>query len=51
MAKRLKDQKMPPMDRALRDAFEAIEAEPVPAVITDHLERLVDGPVQAEKPT
>lgn len=49
MAKQPKDQDMPPLDRALRDAFEAIEAEPVPAAIRDHLDRLIDGPAEPDK--
>ena len=46
MAKQPKDQDMPPLDRALRDAFEAIEAEPVPTAITDHLDRLIEAPAE-----
>jgi len=41
---------MPPSDRALREAFEAIEAEPLPAAIADHLDRLTDGPADSETP-
>jgi hypothetical protein len=51
MAKHPKDQDMPPVDRALRDAFKAIEAEPVPDAITDHLDRLTVDPADSETPS
>lgn len=49
MAKRLKDQEMPPVDRVLRDAFEAVETEPVPEAITTHVDRLAADPKRADK--
>lgn len=50
MAKPPEDQDMPPVDRALRDAFKAIETAPVPDAITDHLDRLTVDPEEPEEP-
>ncbi|HEY0599248.1 hypothetical protein [Brevundimonas sp.] len=50
MAKPVKDQAMPPVDRALRDAFRTIEAAPVPDAITDHVDRLTVDPEEPEEP-
>ncbi|NJC42604.1 hypothetical protein GGQ87_002899 [Brevundimonas alba] len=40
---------MPPVDKALRDAFETVESEGIPAPIADHVERLIDGQESADE--
>ncbi|HYC96910.1 hypothetical protein [Brevundimonas sp.] len=51
MPKKSKDPDMPPLDRALRTAFEAIENQPVPDAITDHIDQLIDGPAEPREPS
>jgi hypothetical protein len=48
MAKAPKD-KTPPPDQALRDAFKAAEARPVPKTLSDHVERLAGSAVPRKK--
>ena len=43
MAKTPRDQDTTPLERTLREGFEAVEAQPVPGSISDHVDRLVDG--------
>ena len=43
MAKPPKD-KTPPPEAALRDAFRAVEAQPVPKALGEHLDRLTGQP-------
>lgn len=43
MSKRPKAPTRPTPDKALRDAFRAVEAQPVPDALTEHLHRLASG--------
>lgn len=45
MTKKPRDAARPTPDDALRKAFKAIEAEPTPKSLSDHVERLV-GPTR-----
>jgi len=44
MSKRPKAPEKPPAEEALRAAFKAIEAQPVPDALSDHLDRLTGKP-------
>jgi len=43
MSKRPKPPAKPTADDALRAAFRAVEAQPVPEALTDHLDKLTGG--------
>lgn len=43
MSKRPKAPSKPTPDKVLRDAFRAVEADPIPDALTDHVNRLADG--------
>ena len=43
MSKRPKAPARPTPDKVLRDAFRAVEAQPVPEALTDHLDKLTGG--------
>ncbi len=43
MSKRPKAPARPTPDKVLRDAFRAVEAQPVPEALTDLVNRLADG--------
>ncbi|HYG26682.1 MAG TPA: hypothetical protein VD906_07235 [Caulobacteraceae bacterium] len=44
MAEKAKTRPAEPLDRNLRDAFKAIEAQPTPETLKDHLDRLTGEP-------
>lgn len=50
MANRPKAGAKPPRDKALRDAFEAVEAQPTPEALKDHVDRLTGEPRKRGRP-
>ena len=50
MARRPKAGAKPPPDKALRDAFAAVEAQPTPETLKDHVDRLTGEPPKRGRP-
>ena len=50
MARRPKAVAKPSPDKALRDAFAAVEAQPTPEALKDHIDRLTGEPPKRGRP-
>ena len=50
MARRPKATARPPLAKALRDAFAAIETQPTPEALKDHVDRLTGEPPKRGRP-
>lgn len=50
MTKKAKARPAPLVDESLRDAFRALEAQPTPEALKDHVDRLTGEPPRPKRP-